>query len=126
MPYMVKAFPDYITNDFDKRGRVAPKLATADFPSKSYTCPKSDAYTEATYTSGQLMRHTSTLPNKYPHNFVNHDKLPLECGASKQEFALDRENLARVYSGGDVKNLPDRLIFEYTGTGKTARAVSVA
>ncbi|PYI14807.1 hypothetical protein BO99DRAFT_344037 [Aspergillus violaceofuscus CBS 115571] len=125
--------PDYITEDFNKRGKTAPKLATADFPSKSYTCPKADAYTETTYTSGQLAKAYIDAAkyanegkklgkNKYPHNFANHDKLPFECGASKQEFALDRENPARVYSGGDVKKLPDRLIFEYTGTGKTARA----
>ncbi|PYH49299.1 uncharacterized protein BP01DRAFT_378867 [Aspergillus saccharolyticus JOP 1030-1] len=120
--------PDYITDELDNRGKTAPKLATADFPSKSYTCPKTDAYTETTYTSGQLTKAyidaakyanegKQLEKNKYPHNFANHDKLPFECGATKQEFGLNRENPARVYSGGDVKKLPDGLKFEYTGKG---------
>lgn len=48
--------PDYITDELDKRGKTVSKLATADFPSKSYTCPKTDAYTETTYTSRQLTK----------------------------------------------------------------------
>ncbi|RAH71902.1 uncharacterized protein BO66DRAFT_447586 [Aspergillus aculeatinus CBS 121060] len=118
---------------FDKRGKTSPKLATADFPSKSHACPKTDKYTETTYTSGQLTKaYVEAVKyanegkqigkNKYPHGYANHDKLPFECGSSKMEFVLDREDPARVFNGGDVTALPDRVIFEYTGSGKTAKA----
>ncbi|GLA32351.1 hypothetical protein CBS147346_912 [Aspergillus niger] len=116
-----------------ERRTSKPKLSSADKPSKSYACPKTDRYEATTYTSGQLTKAYVDAAkyanegkqlgtNKYPHNFANYDKLPFECGSKTMEFVLDREKPGEVYSGGAVTTFPDRLIFEYALKGENAKA----
>lgn len=38
------------------------------------------------------------------------------------EFPLDRDHPGTVYSGQSVKNLPDRIVFEFKDGNKEAKA----
>ncbi|KNG85047.1 hypothetical protein ANOM_006965 [Aspergillus nomiae NRRL 13137] len=117
-----------VLGDFENRGKKHPKLSTADFPSKGYSCPKTNKYPEiTTYTSGQLTKAYAKAAKyaneeRYPHRFANYDGLPFPCGSKTMEFVLDKKDPGTVYNGGEVKELPDRLIFEYSRKGETARA----
>ncbi|RAL15961.1 uncharacterized protein BO97DRAFT_458962 [Aspergillus homomorphus CBS 101889] len=124
--------PD-IVEDIDKRSNTVPKLSTAEVPSKSYTCPQTSRYAATTYTAGQLKKVYFSAAklanggkqlgkNKYPHHYANHENLPFPCGSNMMEFVLDRDHAGDVYGGDEVTTFPDRLIFEYSTTSKTAKA----
>lgn len=54
----------------------------------------------------------------YPHVFGNGEQLPFPCGANKQEFPIQTDGT--VYSGGEVTDVPDRVVFEYKASGDKA------
>ncbi|RDL38479.1 uncharacterized protein BP5553_02819 [Venustampulla echinocandica] len=91
--------------------------ATYNGPGRNY---QARVYTvnqiTAAMTAGAqlLANNKQTGAQKYPHDFMNLERLRFACGKSKQEFPIQPDN--RVYNGGSVNDVPDRVIFEYKKT----------
>jgi ribonuclease len=47
---------------------------------------------------------------EYPHAFGNYENLPFTCGSNNQAFPIQMDG--QVYDGGDVTDIPDRVVFE--------------
>ncbi|KAK2601872.1 hypothetical protein QQS21_004558 [Conoideocrella luteorostrata] len=102
-------------------------LKVKEEPKHDVKCPKTNNgpsrdYDEHKYTKGQVKAAflggaklaadgKQVGRNKYPHDFGNKEKLPFKCGKDKMEFPIQFDN--KVYDGGDVGNVPDRVVFEY-------------
>ncbi|KAF4634509.1 hypothetical protein G7Y89_g3608 [Cudoniella acicularis] len=62
--------------------------------------------------------------DNYPHSYENREGLKFDSGSKLYEYPLTMNN--GVWQGGDVTNLPDRVVFEYkTEKGKPSSAVYV-
>ena len=59
------------------------------------------------------------MTEHYPHAFGNNEKLPFECGNKKMEFPIRMDG--STYTGGDVGDVPDRVVFEYKPSKKEAK-----
>ncbi|KAI1846245.1 hypothetical protein JX266_007770 [Neoarthrinium moseri] len=59
--------------------------------------------------------------NKYPHDFGNGEKLPFKCGKNQMEFIILPNG--KVYDGsGNTRDMPDRVVFEYSKSKKEFKA----
>ena len=50
--------------------------------------------------------------DNYPHDYGSNPPLPFDCGKSLMEFPIQLDG--QVYSGGNVADIPDRVLFEYS------------
>lgn len=50
---------------------------------------------------------------KYPHDFNNGEGIHFDCGSKLKEFPLMLSDPGKTYNGESVKEIPDRVVFEY-------------
>ena len=59
---------------------------------------------------------TDRATDDYPHFFGNRENIPFDCGKNKQEWPIQMDG--KVWSGGDVDAIPDRVVYEYKADDK--------